>query len=103
MKMTDAEIDAMPAGREMDEAVAKAVGWINAPCLKEIGYALEALQAFVDARPGWWYILSSHPTGRRMDAEIFHEKRCFIGQDRTPGLPGLALAICRAVLKAART
>lgn len=105
--MTDQEIDAMPPGREMDEATWNAAGISPAEPRfvgpsEEIEIAMYALQSFVDARPGWWYILSSCPNEPGSDAEISHEDRCWIGRDKSPGLPGLAVAICRAILKAAK-
>ena len=122
--MTDAEIDALPAGPEMDRAVAEAMGyeigerkeakciyridkptsngvrhWHPFPVSSNSGVALAALERWVDQENGEYAIY-------RMDQKQYtvrlypdfggpHYNKRLIGMADT-----FAVAICRALLKA---
>ena len=103
---TTAAIRAMPAGLEMDVAVAKVLGYAYSPtpCYStDHGRAMEALHQFckrhqMTCRVSYdgleddvpWHVSIA---GARL-------RDCWT-MTTSPGLPGLALACCRAILLAA--
>jgi len=106
-----AVIRATPAGLEMDVAVAKVLGYAprDTPCFStDHGQAIEALHQFC----------ARHHTSYRINYDVNYDgleedwPSWYISIDGTklpeyervtdyPGLPGLALACCRAILLAA--
>jgi len=112
---TTAAIRAMPAGLEMDVAIAKALGYeidvqaLGVPCYStDHGRAMEALHQFCKRRQTTYRVhYDVNYDGLEEDWPSW-----YISIDGTklpeyarvtdyPGLPGLALACCRAILLAA--
>jgi len=96
------EIRAMPAGLEMDTAVAKVLGDAprDTPCYStNHGSGMEALHHFC----------KRHQMTCRVSYDVGSWHVLIVGAKRrehwtltdSPGLPGLALACCRAILLAA--
>lgn len=108
--MTDAEIDAMPPGRQLDNLIHRLVAKLGdtygVPYYScNVIFSLDVLDAFVRRRGIDWFYKIHAERGRSdyycvVGSNGARVRRYLSESGCVRGLPGMALAICRCLLKA---